>query len=290
MRTEMPIGDCRCGRLGFWLAFTGAVLIHVAPAGAAAGEDGVDRARSVQSAVAKLVGQVQELESEVASLPKARDDAARLAEEKAAKQEELDRLAFKAESLNEAVPEPVGQPIAESLDALEQKGQELLKRLAELKRERLAREADLASVLEATASNRTFRADVGKIRWSRQRSRNIALIGDRVVPIEEPYYQFEWGQAKKNGRGIPYVKKATRVQDGETVEAALRDGGCVTKMLKECIKRAEYIKLFVCPDAIPAFRLVVRVAKQRNVDFFWVPYADKPLEGSASGTGSTPTM
>jgi len=283
-----------------WLAFTGALLVLAAVPGATSGQggspagpglqDGAARVSSVQSAATKLGGQVRELEREIASLPEAREEAARLAGEKVAKQQELDRLAFKVENLNDALRETEGQSIAEALDALEQKSRELQKRLDELRREKLAREADLASTLEAASSNRTFRADVGKVRWSRKRSRNIALIGNRAVPIEEPYYTFEWATTERDGRSVRYVKKATRVQEGDTIKAALRDGASVARILRECSRRSDYIKLFVCPDAISAFRHVVRDAKRHGVDFFWIPHVDGPLRGSASGKGLAPTM
>lgn len=300
MRTNTQIDRPRGGQMDPWLAVLVAMLAMVAVPGTTPGQDaalgnaglrdGTARVTSVRDAVSKLRRQVRELEGEIETLPNVREEAARLAEEQAARQQELDRLSFKAENMYDALKQPAGQSVADSMETLEQKTRELQKRLDELRREKLAREADLASTLQAASSNQTFRADVGKVRWSRKRSRNIALIGDRAVPIEEPYYRFEWGTTEQNGRSVRYVKTATRVQAGDAIETALGGGGSVARILQECSRSSDYIKLFVCPDAITAFRHVVREAKRHGVDFFWMPHVDKPLKGSASGKGLAPTM
>jgi len=256
--------------------------------------DAAKRMTAVQVALSALQDQVFQLERGVESLSQADQANSSLAEENAARKKKLDELKYKIANMKKALQESdeqKGRKTSETLTALSQKANELNETCRKLRQERENQESGLDQAVAAEAHKNVSKAGVGKLRWVSKTVRNIALIGNnRAIPIEEPYFKFEWDTKYLNGYTIRYVSKANRVQEGEPVERALRDGGCIARILEGCDKESDYIKFWVCPDAILSFRRVAEEAKRYGLDFFWIPYDDKPIDGGAGSGGKEPMM
>jgi len=214
----------------------------------------------------------------------------RLADEIAELRQEAERLRLKLETLKKALVAAESEVGAKPDLALEDRVRELKERLEKLRGEKKSREADLARMTQKKGKGKDAKADIGKGRMLRKKAHHIAVIGKQVMPVDEPYYEFEWKTMTLGTFKYKYVSKVTRVKDGETVERALARGGCIAELLDKCKADSDYIRLFVCPDGVPAFRRIVAEAKSRGIDFFWIPHDDTPIEGSAGGGGNSPMM
>lgn len=222
---------------------------------------------------------------DMGSLSEAEAKVSRLAEEIAELKKETKRLRFKLETLKQALVATESEASAGQDAALEDRVRELRERVAELRREKKAHEADLARVTQRKERGDDSKGDFGRFRKSSKTPHHIVVIGKQAVPIEEPYFEFEWKTGFDRGRLIRYVSKATRVKDGEPVELALAKGGCVAKLLDRCKGESDRLVLLVCPDGVPAFRRIVAEARRRGLGFFWCPHDDTPIRGGIGGGG-----
>jgi len=250
---------------------------------------GSDRLNAVQDSLRNSLAKIKELEADIAriQLPiKEREDRIKQIKEKEKEMADLKRA---LNTLKSALKEQDKSNESDSLTVLQRKLAALEEQLAELQKAKKTAEAELARE-NAVSSSDTTKAGVGRIEWVNRRTINVVLIGKQVVPLDEPYFQFQWTTNRYGTHWEAYVSKATRVKDGEAVNEATAQGGCLAKQLARISTNTHYVKFWVCPDAVPTYRRLADAVKKQGFKLFWVPYDDKPISGGSGGGGKRPQM
>jgi TolA-binding protein len=243
------------------------------------------RLAPVQNSVSNSTLKIEMLEDNLDRIDvptQAREDLLQQIKEK---ERELAELKTKVESLKAGLKEPDGAAGTEPVDRLRVRLADLEALAAKLKQAKEAAEAELARA-SAVSTNPTQKAGLARIQWSNRKPVHVVLIGKRVVPLDEPYYQLEWTTNYFGSSWRAYVSKATRVRDGEPVEEALDAGGCFAQQLEKTSTNTHKVQFWVCPDAVPTYRLMAEAVKKKGYTIFWIPHDDKPITVSGSGGGN----
>jgi hypothetical protein len=119
----------------------------------------------------------------------------------------------------------------------------------------------------------------------------ILLVGNQVVPIADAYFAITKRGYVRDGSGnnIQAVE-ISRVKDGEPLQAALRDGGVLARLIRDSDPKTQFFAFLVCADAIDAFREARRVVSRKGFSFFWDTAVDKPFVVHAGGNTSDSTF
>ena len=229
------------------------------------------------------VGELERALPDGGKSEKEREEAvARLKE----KESGLAELKAAVGSLKAGLKQSEGADGNEPLGNLRKKLADMKALLAQLKQQKETLASEFARK-NAETSDRENKAGLGRVQWQNLKPINVVLIGKSVVPITEEYFDFQYSTFDQGNYRYRYVSKATRKSDGETIDKALQPGGCLDKELRKVFSSANYVKFFVCPDAVLAYRVATEKVKARNFKVFWVPYDGKPIGGSPGGGGET---
>lgn len=242
------------------------------------------RLRKVDSTLAQVGTVVQTVRNRLVAIlqqseplidPKLPQTIARLESEYASIKKPFDELEWQVAELREALE------AKQEEKATDKTSDELRKQIARDEKERDRLAEAIAKLQERLGKNRNGRGR-GVNRLARNMTPVNALIfKNRIVPVHEPYYKVEliW-----TGSGVARI--ITRVQDGEPVAQAFRPGGCLDSILAELADinpDKRYVKFFVCPDSVSAFRAAAKACKEQGLRVAWAPGQDEPFEYGGGG-------
>jgi hypothetical protein len=202
------------------------------------------------------------------------------------KESELAELKAVVGSLKAGLKQSGGVDGNEPLDNLRKKLADMKALLVQIKQQKETLVSEFARK-SAETSGRENKAGLGRVQWRNLKPINVVLIGKSVVPITEEYFDFQYSTFDQGNYRYRYVSKATRKSDGETIEKALQPGGCLDKELRKVFCNANYVKFFVCPNAVLTYRAATEKVKARSFKVFWVPYDGKPIGGSYGSGGES---
>jgi hypothetical protein len=217
--------------------------------------------------------------------PTPEDTLERLSDERDVLEKKIEELKVQIAELKQASKLKKEEPLAASIEQLENQLEKAEKEKAELdkKYNDLVRRIDGSSAQQKESKG----CDVYKKFPKDKKPVYVLVYAGRVLPISQPYYSFRYCYIQENGRLVQVVE-IKRVKDGEPITKAFESGGCLEKLLSDFDSQKQYIDFQVCKDSIAAFHLAIDEMRRLKISYTWAPQEDRTFfsrQGSSNGGG-----
>jgi NADH dehydrogenase/NADH:ubiquinone oxidoreductase subunit G len=114
------------------------------------------------------------------------------------------------------------------------------------------------------------------INMKTERKRVYITIADgTVTPVCEPYYKISKEMLELGNGNFTQVEKASRHQNGETIDQAVKEGSAFLDFARQLRPDKEFVAMLVDSSSFETFRTIRKLLRKQGLAFGWHPTLSK---------------